>query len=116
MGGQPHDLSRPSAGAVGVRSCGCRRRSCPGGSDAALAPATICASGPGRDQEPRQSAADQTQLTDRDPYCFAATKNEVAVHPLNVLVTFSREFLSCAREGTDVELSARHPPGRPAPT
>src|SRR5436309_3415166 len=74
MGGRSHDLSRPRAGAGGVWACRRGGRSCPGGSDAALAVATICASRPGRDQESGQPAADQTQLTNHDPYCCAATK------------------------------------------
>src|SRR5258707_14513203 len=88
MGGRSDDLSRPRAGAVGVRSCGCRRRSCPGGGDPALAVATICASRPGRDQESGQPAAHQAQLTKRDPYCYAATKLLI----LKLLVTDFLEY------------------------
>src|ERR1700730_18323664 len=115
MGRESDDLSRSRAGASGVWSCRRGGRSCRGGSNAALAVAAICASRPGRDQESRQSAADQTQLTNRDLYCCAATKKKLSRLSLNALVTDFLEYpMTRARREPTSSLSARHPPGRPA--
>src|SRR5216683_5105606 len=100
MGGESHDLSRPRAGAGGVRSSRCGGRSCPPRSHIALVVAAICASSTSRDQESRQSAADQMELTNNHRYCSAAqalccraaiVKNFFAAYFVSVLVTNSTE-------------------------
>src|SRR3982074_2833938 len=74
MGGESYDLSSPRARAGRVGSSRCGGRSCPAGSYAALAVAAICASRPGRDQESRQSAADQAGPTHGGWFFLATTK------------------------------------------
>src|SRR5713101_5347908 len=93
-------IFRVRAGAGGVRPSRCGGRSCPPRSHITLVVAAICASSASRDQESRQSAADQTELTNNHRYCSAAqalccraaiVKNFFAAYFVSVLVTNSTE-------------------------
>ena len=109
MGRQSHDLSRSRARAGGVGPCRCRGRSCPAGSDAALAAAAICRSGPGRDPEPRQSAADEDAV-DGQLLLLCSKREKIASMPAIFVKLVGNEFCGLCRpvreEGTD--LRCRH--------
>src|SRR6476619_1734502 len=93
MGGRPHEFPRPRAWPGGVGPYRRRGRSRPAGSHAAVVVAAICPSSPGRDQKPRQSAADQT--------LSAAGKILSSGQGVKILLTISAEYLGCAGEGTE---------------
>ena len=78
MGARPHDFPHPRARAGGVRSSRCGGRSCQGGSDLAVAAAEICRSGASGDQESRQSAAGQKELSQCAGYRIATSRNRMS--------------------------------------
>src|SRR3984893_4864042 len=123
VGGRSHDLSCPRAGAGGVGSSRCGGRPCAARSHAALAAAEIRASRAGRDSKSRQSVADQTKLIEAPILlcsngvlllCNKAVKNLRSDFCQLVGNGFSGLSDSAREKGTDLSLSARHPPGRPA--